>query len=32
MAKNIRREWTSREMMKLDWRVQMYGSASRSGE
>jgi len=32
MAKIIRREWTSRKMMKLEWRVQTYGPASRSGE
>jgi hypothetical protein len=32
MAKIIRRERTSREMMKLEWRLQMYGPASRSGE
>jgi len=32
MAKIIRREWTSREMMKLEWRVQTYGPDSRSGE
>ena len=32
MAKIIRREWTSREMMKLEWRVKTYGPDSRSGE
>jgi hypothetical protein len=32
MAKIIRREWTSREMMKLEWRVQTYGPDTRSGE
>jgi hypothetical protein len=26
------REWTSREMMKREWRVQTYGPASRSRE
>src|SRR2546427_11589720 len=32
MATIIRREWTSREMMKLEWRVKTYGPDSRLGE
>jgi len=32
MAKIIRREWTSREMEKLEWCVQTYGPDSRSGK
>jgi hypothetical protein len=32
MAKIIQRERTSRDMMKLEWRLQTYGPASRSGE
>jgi hypothetical protein len=31
MAKIIRREWTSREMTKLEWRVQTYGPGSAQG-